>query len=309
MPAASAPLCTKEAESEALNTKWFCLATLHHSVQVRSLLMSVSSSVKADAVLFCTNRNPADREVSDVLGLVSMCGRYRLTRRRMLEIEQYYEIEDVEDLEVWRREYNIPPREMAPTVLEVHGKRHLVAGLWSLMGPWADSLEQANRASTFNAKAETLTDRPAYRNAFLKRRCIVPAEAFYEWVGPKKERQPLNISRADGKLLSMAGLFNYWKPVASQGRPILTFTVVTTAPNHWMARIHNRMPLILQDHHIDNWLDARISDITETGRAAETAARGLLRLLPDIATNQLSKVRRARICEGDRCGLQPIATE
>ena len=74
------------------------------------------------------------------------------------------------------------------------------------MGPWADSLEHANQASTFNAKAETLTERPAYRNAFLKRRCIVPAEAFYEWVGPKKERQPLNIARADGKLLIDGGI-------------------------------------------------------------------------------------------------------
>ena len=178
----------------------------------------------------------------------------------MLEIEDYYEIDQVEDLEIWKREYNIPPREMAPVVLESDGKRSLTAGLWSLMGPWADSLEHANRASTFNAKAETLSERPAYRNAFLKRRCIVPAEAFYEWVGPKKERQPLNIRRADGKLLSMAGLFNYWKPTASQGRPMLTFTVVTTAPSQWMARIHNRMPVILQDNHIDAWLDPTISD-------------------------------------------------
>ena len=120
--------------------------------------------------------------------------------------------------------------------------------------------ENSEGASTFNAKAETLSERPAYRNAFLKRRCIVPAEAFYEWVGPKKERQPLNIRRADGKLLSMAGLFNYWKPTASQGRPMLTFTVVTTAPSQWMARIHNRMPVILQDNHIDAWLDPTISD-------------------------------------------------
>jgi putative SOS response-associated peptidase YedK len=58
------------------------------------------------------------------------------------------------------------------------------------MGPWADSLEHTNRASTFNAKAETMTERPAYRNAFLKRRCVVPAEAFYEWVGPKKKGNP-----------------------------------------------------------------------------------------------------------------------
>jgi len=189
-----------------------------------------------------------------------MCGRYRLTRRRMLEIEHYYEIEDLQDLEIWKREYNIPPREMAPIVLKAHGRRCLSAGLWSLLGPWAETLEHANRASTFNAKAETLADRPAYRNAFLKRRCVVPAEAFYEWVGPKKARQPLNIARKDGKLLSMAGLFNYWKPAASEGRPMLTFTVVTTAPNQWMTRIHNRMPVILEDDLINTWLDPAISD-------------------------------------------------
>ena len=194
-----------------------------------------------------------------------MCGRYRLTKRRMLEIENHYGIDELADLEIWKREYNIPPREMAPVVLESAGKRSLTAGLWSLMGPWADSLEHANRSSTFNAKAETLSERPAYRNAFLKRRCVVPAEAFYEWVGPKKERQPLNIARKDGKLLSMAGLFNYWKPAASQGRPMLTFTVITTAPSRWMARIHNRMPVILQGDQIDAWLDPTISDPQHLG--------------------------------------------
>jgi len=68
----------------------------------------------------------------------------------MLEIEDYYGIAELEDLEIWKREYNIPPREMAPVVLESNRKRSLTAGLWSLMGPWADSLEHAKRASTFN---------------------------------------------------------------------------------------------------------------------------------------------------------------
>src|SRR5688572_18953522 len=130
---------------------------------------------------------------------------------------------------------------MAP-VAGVQREAPLDCGLWSLMGPWAHSLEHANKASTFNAKAETLTERPAYRNAFLKRRCVVPAEAFYEWVGPKKERQPLNIARKDGNLLSMAGLFNYWKPQDSEGSPIATFTVITTAPNQWMSPIHTACP-------------------------------------------------------------------
>jgi putative SOS response-associated peptidase YedK len=207
----------------------------------------------------------------------------------MLEIEQYYQIEGTEELEIWKREYNIPPREMAPAVLEARKKRRLVAGLWSLMGPWADSLEQANRASTFNAKAETLMDRPAYRNAFLQRRCIVPAEAFYEWVGPKKERQPLNIARADGKLLSMAGLFNYWKPTAAQGRPMLTFTIVTTTPNRWMARIHNRMPLILQDHQIDAWLDATNSDLKQLGDLMKAPPEDFLDCYP--ISRQINSVK------------------
>jgi putative SOS response-associated peptidase YedK len=81
-----------------------------------------------------------------------------------------------------------------------------------------------------------------------------------KWVGPKKERQPLNIGRADGKLLFMAGLFNYWRPANSQGRPMLTFTIVTTAPSRWMARIHSRMPVILQDDQVETWLDPAITE-------------------------------------------------
>ena len=124
--------------------------------------------------------------LSRVVRLFTMCGRYRLTKRRMLEIEDYY---GIEDLEIWKGEYNIPLREMVSAVLEAHGKRRLAAGLWSLLGPWAESLEKANQASTFNAKAETLAERPAYCKRVPETQLyFVPAEAFYEWVGPKKER-------------------------------------------------------------------------------------------------------------------------
>src|SRR5688572_15327106 len=105
-----------------------------------------------------------------------MCGRYRLTRRRIMEIEQYYGVDDANDLEIWERQFNIPPREMAPIVLGAKGRRRLTAGLWSLMPLWAQNLDYVNKASTFNAKAETLTEKPSFKNAFLKRRCIVPAE-------------------------------------------------------------------------------------------------------------------------------------
>jgi putative SOS response-associated peptidase YedK len=173
----------------------------------------------------------------------------------MLEIEHYYGVDEVNDLDIWERQFNIPPREMAPIVLQRDGHRRLTAALWGLLPPWTKTLDEANEISTFNAKAETLMARPAFKNAFLYRRCIVPAEAFYEWVGPKKRRQPLHVSRRDGQFLSMAGLYSYWKPEGSEGRPIPTFTVVTTEPNAWMAKIHNRMPVMLQDDQIQTWLD------------------------------------------------------
>jgi len=117
-----------------------------------------------------------------------MCGRYRLTKRRLLEIENYYGVDDISDLDIWERQFNIPPTEMAPIVFDSNGRRQLTASFWSLLSPRAKSLKDAYKFSTFNAKAETLTQKPSFKYAFLKQRCIVPAEAFYEWVGPKKER-------------------------------------------------------------------------------------------------------------------------
>jgi len=177
-----------------------------------------------------------------------------------MELESYYRVDDVNDLDIWERQFNIPPREMSPIVFERNGNRQLTAGLWTLLPPWAKRLEYANEISTFNAKAETIAEKPTYRNAFLNRRCIVPAEAFYEWVGSKRKRQPLHISRRDGNFMSMAGLYSYWKPEGSKGRPIPTFTIVTVEPNQWMAKIHDRMPAILPDDGIETWLDPAVSD-------------------------------------------------
>jgi putative SOS response-associated peptidase YedK len=209
-----------------------------------------------------------------------MCGRYRLTRRRLIEIEHYYGVDDVNDLDIWERQFNIPPREIAPIVVERKGKRHLTCGLWTLLPPWAQRLEYANEISTFNAKAETLTEKPTFKNAFLNRRCIVPAEAFYEWIGPKKKRQPLHISRRDGKFMSLAGLYSYWKPEGSEGRPIPTFTVVTVEPNQWMAKIHDRMPAILPDDGIDTWLDPAVSGLDRLGELLKAPREDFLESYP-----------------------------
>jgi putative SOS response-associated peptidase YedK len=151
----------------------------------------------------------------------------------MLEIEQYYGVDDVSDKNIWERQFNIPPREIATIVLQRGGDRRLTAGLWTLLPPWAKRLDYANEISTFNAKAETLAEKPSFRNAFLNRRCIVPAEAFYKWVGPKRKRQPLHISRRDANFLSMAGLYSYWKPEGCEGRPIPTWKCGRCLKDSW----------------------------------------------------------------------------
>ena len=112
------------------------------------------------------------------MGGFLMCGRYRLSRRRLIEIENYYGMDEVNDLDIWERQFNIPPREMAPIIFERDGRRRLTAGLWSLLPPSAKRLDFANEVSTFNAKAETLSEKPTFRSAFLNRRCIVPGGSF-----------------------------------------------------------------------------------------------------------------------------------
>src|SRR5262245_28053996 len=131
--------------------------------------------------------------------------------------------------------------------------------------------------------------RPTFTNAFLRRRCIVPAEAFYEWVGPKGGRQPLSIERVDGKLLSIAGLFNYWRPKQTEAPPIATFTVVTTEPNKWMARIHNRMPVIFQDNQFNSWLDPTTSDPQKLSELLKSPPEDFLQY--DPVSKELSSAR------------------
>src|SRR5262249_33882605 len=129
---------------------------------------------------------------------------------------------------------------------------------------------------------------------------IVPAEAFYEWVGPKSRRQPLSIQRADGKLLSMAGLFNYWRSKV-EAVPIATFTVVTTMPNQWMARIHNRMPVILEDNQINRWLDPTTSDPQKLSDLLKSPPEDFLRYHP--VSKELSSARTDEASCAERIDL------
>ena len=150
---------------------------------------------------------------------------------------------------------------MAPTdevsaVLERDADRLVDAFRWGLVPHWADGVGGAARR--INARAETVERSPAYRAAFRGRRCIIPADAFYEWRRGSGMRrpQPYAVERVDGAVMALAGLWARWRDPTS-GTRLATVAILTTIPNAMVADIHDRMPVILEPEDWDTWLDER----------------------------------------------------
>jgi len=147
---------------------------------------------------------------------------------------------------------------------------------WGLIPPW--SPDPRVGAKMFNARSETVVDKPAFREAFAERRCLIPASGFYEWRKQGKQRQPYYFFAADERLLALAGLWERWEYPG--GEVIESCSILTTAANRLMKRIHHRMPVILSDEDHERWL------ATEPGRAADLmpllrpSAESLLRRWP-----------------------------
>ena len=163
--------------------------------------------------------------------------------------------------------YNVPPGDLVPAVVD-DGGRKLRLFKWGLVPYWAKDEKLAY--SCINARAETLEDKPAFREPFKKRRCLVVADGFYEW---RKDKSPLWITRADGALFAMAGLWDLWR--APDGRERRSLTIVTTAANEALAPIHERMPVILDRDGEAGWLDARADRTRLVGLLKPYPASGL----------------------------------
>ncbi len=147
--------------------------------------------------------------------------------------------------------YNIAPMQQASMLRLRNGAPEIVSARWSLLPSWAK--EPKLKFSTFNARSETAAEKPVFRSAFKRRRCVIPIDGFYEWTGPKGDRTPHHIFRTDGDELYMAGLWELWEH--DDHEPILSFTVLTCPANTFMANLHKRMPVILEPHEIQSWLD------------------------------------------------------
>jgi putative SOS response-associated peptidase YedK len=204
-----------------------------------------------------------------------MCGRFHLGTPAV-EVARIFGVERVgPELGDWRPRYNIAPtqdvmiiREELPQGAE-RAVRALVPARWGLVPYWADD---AAMHKMINARSEDAAEKPAFRSAFERRRCLVPADGFYEWKKlDSKRKQPMLIRRRDGRPFVMAGLWERWRPRGQEGEWLETCAVLTCAPNSLVAEIHDRMPVILPEAEISRWLDVRereAAKVVELMRAA-----------------------------------------
>jgi putative SOS response-associated peptidase YedK len=184
-----------------------------------------------------------------------MCGRFTLTTD-LDRLEERFSFRATNLRYVPR--YNIAPSQHVLTVLDGEG-RYAELLHWGLIPSWAKDPAIGNRM--INARAETLAEKPSFRRALQKRRCLILADGFYEWKKEGKKKAPMFIGLKSHEPFAFAGLWETWK--SAEGEPIHSCTIITTEPNTLMTSIHNRMPVILSRDAEAVWLDRTVEDAQE----------------------------------------------
>ncbi|MCZ6513212.1 MAG: SOS response-associated peptidase, partial [Nitrospinae bacterium] len=180
-----------------------------------------------------------------------MCGRYSLTKP-IKTLKEHFQATAFE-LKHGPR-YNIAPSQPVPVILAGAQGREIHTLRWGLIPSWAKDPDMANRL--INARAETVHEKPSFRSSFRKRRCLVPADGFYEWQVRDEGKSPQYIRMRTGGLFAFAGLWSEW----DSGQVTLrTFTIITIAANRELESIHHRMPVILLPEQYDRWMDPKTS--------------------------------------------------
>jgi putative SOS response-associated peptidase YedK len=183
-----------------------------------------------------------------------MCGRFTLTDPGA-DLAVQFNLPEVPD--VYPR-YNIAPTQPVAAVRlnTRNGQREMVMLRWGLIPSWAQDPDIGARM--INARAETAAEKPAFRAAFRRRRCLVVADGFYEWQKQGGLKQPFYIHLRDSQPFGFAGLWEFWKD--PEGQAVETCTLLTTEPNSLIRSFHNRMPVILAPEYYDMWLNPEIED-------------------------------------------------
>jgi putative SOS response-associated peptidase YedK len=233
-----------------------------------------------------------------------MCGRFTLTRKDFRALASELEATFDESVRtLYRPRYNIAPTDQHWIVREKQEQRQLLPAHFGLVNSWAKDAKGAARQ--INARSETALSRPAFREAFEKRRCAVPADGFFEWTGAKEARRPIWFHAPDGGLILFAGLYESWRDPASQSW-LRTFTILTTDANETVAPVHDRMPVVLPRDRLDDWLHV-------PARNAEAHAEGLRTLLIPASADALVATEVSRrvnsVANDDQACLVPVHNE
>jgi putative SOS response-associated peptidase YedK len=229
-----------------------------------------------------------------------MCGRF-VSATPPDQVAAYFGTEAPEAL--LPASYNVAPTNDVYAVLEDGTARHLDAFHWGLVPLWAKDPKIGSKM--INARAETLAEKNAYKSAFKKRRCIIPVTGFYEWQARpgEKTKQPYFIHHPDGEPYAFAGLWEVWRGPNKDQEPLRSCTIITTAANEPMSRIHDRMPVILPREAWDAWLDRTNEDLELLGKLLVPAPPQLITMHP-IST-EVNNVRNngpELIDEADQSG-------
>lgn len=183
-----------------------------------------------------------------------MCGRFT-QERPASELAEIFGAEPLVDDP--GDHFNVAPTDAASVVVQRGDRRAVVAYHWGLIPHWATAAKVGSRM--FNARAETITTSPAFRDAFVRKRCLVPVDSFYEWKRDGAVRQPYRVVRRDGEPLALAGLWAGWRDPATD-TVRRTFTIITSTPNAALADLHDRMPVVIERDAWSRWLDPAPAD-------------------------------------------------
>jgi putative SOS response-associated peptidase YedK len=191
-----------------------------------------------------------------------VCGRTNLTASPE-ELAEAFAL-DAAEVPALTPRYNIAPTQPMPVVRldAARLRRRLSLLRWGLVPRGAS--DPAVGARMINARSETARTRAAFRGPFRERRCLIPASGFYEWRRIEQSRQPYLLRRRDGGLMALAGLWDRWAPASSSpttGEPIESCTILTTSANELVARLHDRMPVVLDPADYERWLDPEVEDV------------------------------------------------
>ena len=222
-----------------------------------------------------------------------MCGRF-VGFRSLDELKGFFPIDKAACEAI--SNYNVAPSQEILAIAKYEGENWLVKFHWGLVPFWAKDISIGNRM--INARSESIAEKPSFRNAFKKRRCLIPADGFYEWKGEKGKKQPMFITLPDHEPFAFAGLWETWKK-DDQELNYKSCTIITTQASESIRDIHHRMPVILKPPAYESWLDPGNQNVVELGEMLKNE------IVTELASYPVSKQVNSTRNNDPNC-IEPI---